>query len=94
MEDEGGRMRAKGGISRRDFLRIGGAGIAGAALTGVAGCGGGDQAARAKEIVFSSSIDDTGSAKRLVDKFNEQNRSGIRSSSVPATPTPGRGSTR
>ena len=78
MEDEGGRMRAKGGISRRDFLRIGGAGIAGAALTGVAGCGGGDQAARAKEIVFSSSIDDTGSAKRLVDKFNEQNRSGIK----------------
>src|ERR671920_975131 len=28
-------------ISRRNFLRIGGAGLAGAALLGVAGCGGG-----------------------------------------------------
>ena len=28
-------------VSRRDFLKIGGAGIAGAALLGVAGCGGG-----------------------------------------------------
>jgi multiple sugar transport system substrate-binding protein len=31
----------KRGMSRRDFLRFGGAGIAGAALLGVAGCGGG-----------------------------------------------------
>jgi multiple sugar transport system substrate-binding protein len=30
-----------GGVSRRDFLRMGGAGLAGAALLGVAGCGGG-----------------------------------------------------
>ncbi len=30
-------------ISRRDFLRIGGTGLAGAALLGVAGCGGGQQ---------------------------------------------------
>ncbi len=59
-------------------MRIGGAGFAGAALTGVAGCGGGGQAGAAKEIVFSSSIDDTGTAKKLVDKFNRQNRSGIK----------------
>jgi len=78
MEDEGGRVRTKSGISRRDFLRIGGAGVAGVALTGVAGCGGGGQAGKAKEIVFSSSIDDTGTAKKLVDKFNEQNKSGIK----------------
>src|SRR3712207_2551222 len=30
-----------GGMSRRDFLRLGGTGLAGAALLGVAGCGGG-----------------------------------------------------
>src|ERR671917_1965441 len=73
---EGGRARR--GISRRDFLKIGGAGIAGAALTGIAGCGGGGQTGEAKEIVFSSSIDDTGTAKKLVDKVNRQNRSGIK----------------
>jgi hypothetical protein len=28
-------------ISRRDFLRLGGAGLSGAVLLGVAGCGGG-----------------------------------------------------
>src|SRR4028119_2279782 len=78
MEDEGGRVRTKSGISRRDFLRIGGVGVAGVALTGCAGWGGGGRAGAAKEIVFSSSIDDTGTAKRLVDKFNEQNRSGIK----------------
>ena len=33
--------RMPSGISRRDFLRIGGAGLAGAALLGAAGCGGG-----------------------------------------------------
>src|SRR3712207_4708716 len=30
-----------GGMSRRDFLKLGGTGLAGAALLGVAGCGGG-----------------------------------------------------
>ncbi|MBA2692076.1 MAG: ABC transporter substrate-binding protein [Rubrobacter sp.] len=30
------------GLSRRDFLKLGGTGIAGAAMLGVAGCGGGD----------------------------------------------------
>src|SRR4028119_2478203 len=29
-------------ISRRDFIRLGGAGLTGAALLGVAGCGGGE----------------------------------------------------
>ena len=31
------------GLSRRDFLKTGGVGIAGAALFGVAGCGGGQE---------------------------------------------------
>lgn len=37
-------LRSAEGISRRDFLRISGAGFAGAALLGVVGCGGGGQA--------------------------------------------------
>ena len=32
---------ANRGVSRRDFLKLSGAGLAGAALLGVAGCGGG-----------------------------------------------------
>ncbi len=30
-------------VSRRDFLRLGGAGLAGATLLGAAGCGGGSE---------------------------------------------------
>jgi len=45
------RARTGGGsnLSRRDFLRLGGAGLAGAALLGAAGGGGGGN-----NIVFSS----------------------------------------
>ena len=39
--DSVANARVLGGMSRRDFLRMGGAGLAGAALLGVAGCGGG-----------------------------------------------------
>ena len=52
----------KKSLSRRDFLKVGGAGVAGLAL---AGCGGGEQSGGVTEIVFSSSIDDTGTAKVL-----------------------------
>ena len=34
------RVRGIGPINRRDFLKLGGAGLAGATLLGVAGCGG------------------------------------------------------
>ena len=34
-----GRIKVPGGMSRRDFLRISGAGLAGASLLGLAGCG-------------------------------------------------------
>ena len=36
--------RMLGGMSRREFLKIGGAGLAGAALLGIPGCGGSDSA--------------------------------------------------
>jgi multiple sugar transport system substrate-binding protein len=40
--------RMLSGMSRRDFLKLGGAGLAGAALLGVAGCGGGGETAGGK----------------------------------------------
>ena len=54
-------------MSRREFLKIGGTGLAGAALLGAAGCGvqGGGN-----ELVFSWGPDDTGTLPTLIDKFN------------------------
>ena len=50
---------------------MGGAGLAGAALLGAAGCGGGRQGGGETELVFTASPDDTGTAGRLVQRFNE-----------------------
>jgi multiple sugar transport system substrate-binding protein len=62
-------------LSRRDFLKVGGAGLAGAALLGAAGCGGGQQQGGGPiELVFTASVDMTGTAAKLVEKFNEQNK--------------------
>jgi multiple sugar transport system substrate-binding protein len=61
------------GLSRKDFLRIGGAGLAGTALLGsgaLAGCGGGG--AEGDDIVFSWGPDDTGVLPKLISVFNEQ----------------------
>ena len=62
-------------IGRREFIKLGGAGLAGAALLGVAGCGGGGGSG--DELVFSFFPDPTGSVQKLVDRFNEQSE-GIR----------------
>ncbi len=64
-------------ISRRDFLKLGGAGLAGAALFGVAGCGGGGQGG-ANELIFSWGPDDTGALTKMIEKFNQQNEGGLR----------------
>jgi multiple sugar transport system substrate-binding protein len=61
------------GLSRRDFLKVGGAGLAGAAILGAAGCGGGEQGG-ATEIYFTSAPDDTGTTEKLVDMFNDKNK--------------------
>ena len=60
-------------LSRRDFLRLGGAGLAGAALLGTAGCGGGGQAG-ANEVIISFGPDDTGTLPKLIQQFNDQNK--------------------
>ena len=61
------------GLSRKEFLRLGGAGLAGAALFGVAGCGGGGESS-GNELTFSWGPDDTGALTKLIDKFNQQNK--------------------
>jgi multiple sugar transport system substrate-binding protein len=64
-------------VSRREFLKIGGTGLAGAALLGAAGCGGGGQGG-GNEIIFSWGPDDTGVLPKLIEKFNQQNEGKIK----------------
>lgn len=63
-------------MNRRDFLKIGGAGLAGAALLGVAGCGGGGGSSEggSGDIVFAMGPDTSGSLQKLIDKFNKENK--------------------
>src|ERR671914_41668 len=62
------------GLSRRDFLKVGGAGLAGAAFLGAAGCGGGEQGGGATEIYFTSAPDASGTTEKLIDMFNDKNK--------------------
>jgi multiple sugar transport system substrate-binding protein len=68
------RTRTGGGayFSRKEFLRLGGAGLAGAALFGAAGCGGGGEGG-GNELIFSWGEDDPGVLPGLIEKFNKQN---------------------
>jgi multiple sugar transport system substrate-binding protein len=61
-------------MSRRDFLRLSGAGLAGAALLGTAGCGGGGggEVEGVTNIVFSFGPDDSGTLTEVVNRFNEE----------------------
>jgi multiple sugar transport system substrate-binding protein len=79
------RMRASGvrglsvarKISRREFLKVSGAGLAGATLLGVTACGGGGQDSGGAEIVFSLFPDPSGSVQALIDQFNQENEGNI-----------------
>ena len=65
-------------MNRRDFLKLGGAGLAGAALLGASGCGGGGSASG--ELIFSMGPDDPNkTVTRLIEKFNKQNKGEFRS---------------
>ncbi|MBA2714103.1 MAG: ABC transporter substrate-binding protein [Rubrobacteraceae bacterium] len=59
-------------LSRKDFLKLGGAGLAGAALLGTAGCGGGGSGSG--DLTLSWAPDDTGSLQALIKKFNKQSK--------------------
>jgi len=62
------------GYSRRDFLKVGGAGLAGAALLGTAGCGGGG--AGSGKLIFSMSSP-VPTFDALLNKFSKQNKGEI-----------------
>ena len=62
------------GLSRRDFLKTSGAGLAGAVLLGTAGCGGGGQGGGMTELYYTASPDESGTTQKLIDKFNQQNK--------------------
>ena len=71
------RAFAGGKLSRREFLRLGGAGLAGAALLGAAGCGGGGEEGGATTITFAFTPDEAGGLQKLIDGFNRRNRGEI-----------------
>ena len=77
-KNEGSGAFAGRKLNRRDFLKMGGAGLAGAALLGASGCGGGGSGSG--EIIFSYAADDDGSIAKLINKFNKQNKGGIQAS--------------
>src|SRR5215218_3624443 len=62
-------------VSRKDFLRLGGAGLAGAVLLGTAGCGGGSEQGEVIKMFVGQA--ETAAlereAQKLVDRFDEQN---------------------
>jgi len=70
--NEGSGVSARRKLNRRDFLKMGGAGLAGAALLGASGCGGGGGGSG--ELIFSLGPDTTGTTQKLIDKFNKQNK--------------------
>jgi multiple sugar transport system substrate-binding protein len=58
-------------FNRRDFLKMGGAGLAGAALLGATGCGGGGGGSG--DLIFAMGPDDAqGTMATLIKRFNEQ----------------------
>src|SRR5215208_4439604 len=60
-------------MNRRDFLKLGGAGLAGATLLGATGCGGGG--AGSGNLIFSMGPDDpNNSFTKLIEKFNKQHK--------------------
>ena len=58
-------------FSRKDFLRVGGASIAGMGLLGMAGCGGSGQGSSGT-VVYAEGPDDTGTLQKLLDGFNKK----------------------
>jgi multiple sugar transport system substrate-binding protein len=71
-------QRSKGsGVSagrkfdRRDFLKMSGAGLAGAALLGSTACGGGGGSGSG-DLIFAMGADTSGTLPDLIDKFNKQ----------------------
>ena len=73
-EKEESMRRTRRTVSRRDFLRLGGAGLAGATLLGTAACGGGSQSSGEVVRFYTSTAETTSQEKSFieiqVDGFN------------------------
>ncbi len=69
------RRERRAGISRREFLKLGGVGLAGAAMLGTTGCGGGGN--EGDTITFTFGPDNSGGLQTLIDRFNEQHEGGV-----------------
>src|SRR5215216_7543408 len=63
------------GLSRNEFLKLGGAGLAGATLLGTVGCGGGSEQGEVIRMFVGQAETATleREAQKLVDRFEEQN---------------------
>jgi ABC-type glycerol-3-phosphate transport system substrate-binding protein len=70
------RAYARGTISRTIF-EAGRAGLAGAALLGAVGCGGGDEGSGTNTITLAFIPDQAGGLKKLIDGFNMRHRGEI-----------------
>ena len=68
----GSGVAAGRGMNRREFLKLGGAGLAGAALLGSAACGGGSSGSG--DLIFAMGTDTGGTLEPLVEKFNKQSK--------------------
>jgi multiple sugar transport system substrate-binding protein len=62
------------GISRKDFLKTSGTGLAGAVLLGATGCGGGEQGGGTTELYFTGPPDESGTTQKLISDFNKKNK--------------------
>ena len=71
-----GRRRGGANLSRKDFLRLGGAGLAGAALLGTVGCGGGGGGG-SNGLIFSWGPEPTGTLQEVINRFNKENKEGL-----------------
>jgi multiple sugar transport system substrate-binding protein len=67
---------AGGKISRRRFLRLVGAGLAGAAMLGAAACGGGEESG-SNTLTLTFIPDEAGGLKKLIEGFNRRYRGEI-----------------
>jgi multiple sugar transport system substrate-binding protein len=75
--ESGSGVSAGRGMNRREFLKLGGAGLAGAALLGSAACGGGSSGGSGN-LVFAMGRDTSGTLGPLVEEFNKQNKGGFK----------------
>jgi hypothetical protein len=64
-------------LTRRDFLRVTGTGLAVAGIHGGAGCGGGQQGG-VSQLTLSCWPDQTGTLQNQIDRFNRRNKGEIR----------------